>query len=603
MTIDGKLQNLADVKNQAVKTIAPPPASGVPSGEGTPEQSRMKSLWRTQYHPDALLSNVFGEDHPAYQVAIPEMRWAREQKLSAVRDFHEGLEDKLKAAGIPSKSNALNHWLNDRQTLDLPSGKPIKMTRAEMLDIYGHSGDEQTAALIDKGIGWKFEKNRAGEPIKLTRDDIEHIADQLSPAERGIMDYFKDHRDKLFPDAVAAKLSLGQSAPDKIEGNYPRARDVKDEPIPTDWRGVQAKRLENITSQKERGRDQHSPVLIRNAMDVMNDDIADTAGLIHLSEPLHNAAGVLQQPDVTDALARKYGPQINKQIGQFLFDAAESKTRPPSNLFDRAWRRLANLYTQAQITLNPKTLAKHYLGGSTMASSQFDPQDWQAGMIGARKSGTYQRMVDTSGTIWDRFEGHSLYGTFSPLLDSRTSPEARLSFGEAMKAAGEKLKQLRLPSMAGKLQEAAAAIPLLRSNDAAIHAQAFVAAEHFVDRTQPGLTGEARRRAVLDKFIPAVERTQTGNNPTSISYMGSKARESGPIQQSLLLFTTAANKRLNLFARWGQLNSSERARLVASTAVSALLTSGSTYLIDRAPATPARPPRAMPRTRIAARRT
>src|SRR5581483_1722062 len=124
----------------------------------------------------------------------------------------------------------------------------------------------------------------------------------------------------------------------------------------------------------------------------------------------------------------------------------------------------------------------------------------------------------------------------------------------AAKRAGEEAAKLHTVNAARNVFKAIDAIPVMRANDAKIHTMAWVAAEHYVDRTQPGLTGEARRQAILEKFLPAVERTQTGNNPTSISYTASKARQRGPWQQAALLFTTAANKRLNLYARWGQLN-------------------------------------------------
>ena len=52
----------------------------------------------------------------------------------------------------------------------------------------------------------------------------------------------------------------------------------------------------------------------------------------------------------------------------------------------------------------------------------------------------------------------------------------------------------------GKVGAAIDALPFLRRADAVPVTVAHYAAEHFVDRTQPGLTGEARQAAILDKF-------------------------------------------------------------------------------------------------------
>jgi hypothetical protein len=101
----------------------------------------------------------------------------------------------------------------------------------------------------------------------------------------------------------------------------------------------------------------------------------------------------------------------------------------------------------------------------------------------------------------------------------------------------------------------------MKRADAVPFTVAFAAAEHYVDRTQPGLTGDARAKAVLEKFHEATYRTQNGNSSTEISYMASRLRQSGPVLQALLMFQSDANKKLNQFARWGEMNKAQRTRL------------------------------------------
>jgi hypothetical protein len=562
--IAGKLQNLEDVKKQAVSTINAPASTEAPSGEAPREQSKLKMLWRTQYNPEALLGVVFGESHPAHKLAIGEIRRGQEDVYREQQTFQKGLQDRFQRAGIPSHTAKYDRWLNNGEMLDLPDAGKVKMTRPEMLDLYGHSGDAQTAQDIARGATWNFEKNRRADPIKLTQADVNAVIARLKPAERELIDYFKQHRDKLFPRAVAAKLALEQSAPDKIEGNYPRARNVLNEELPTSWQAVQKKRLENITSQKERGQDKVTPILIRNAIEVMHDDIFDTANLIHMAERLHNVAAVLESTDVQGAIERKYGPQINRQVKQFLLDTAHDRARSPRTFVERAWAGVARNVSRSALTLNLSPMAKNAIAGPIALAPEFDPVDLQHGIA---HPASFQHMIDTSPVAWNRYEGGGLYGQYSPLLERQVSPEARLSFTEAMKR--------------GKIGAAIDAIPAMKQADAVPFRIAFAAAEHFIERTQPKLTGDAKTEAILQKFHEAVYRTQNGNSSTEISFAASHARQRGPILQALLMFQSDMNKKLNQFARWGQMSAPQRARLVASTAIGALVSSAVGYSLKR----------------------
>jgi hypothetical protein len=64
--------------------------------------------------------------------------------------------------------------------------------------------------------------------------------------------------------------------------------------LPQDWKAVQRRWLENISSQEERGQDRTSPFLIRNAIEVMHDFVDDNANLIHMAERLHNVSAILE---------------------------------------------------------------------------------------------------------------------------------------------------------------------------------------------------------------------------------------------------------------------------------------------------------------------
>lgn len=560
--IAGKLQTLDDIKRQAVTTINAPKAE--PTGEHPKEASKLRAAWRWQYNPEALLSTIFGETHPAHQLSIAEIRRGQEEVYRLQQQFQKGLQAKLKSAGIPSHTAAYDRWLSNRETLDLPDAGKVKLTRPEMLDLYGHSGDAQTAQDIARGVEWNFESNRRGEPLKLTEADVNTIIANLKPEERTLVDYFKQFRDRLFPQAVAAKLSLEQSAPDKIEGNYPRARNRISEELPTSWQAVQKKRLENVTTMKDRGQDKVTPFLIRNSIEVMHDDIFDTANLIHMAERLHNVAAVLESREAQGALEQKIGPSVNRQIRQFLLDTAHDSGRVPRTIVEKAWATIARNVSRSALALNLSPMAKNALAGTVALAPEFDPIDLQQGIA---HPASFQHLIDASPVAWNRYEGGGLYGQYSPLLERRVLPEARLSVREAVKRK--------------KFGAAIDAIPLMQRADAVPFRIAFAAAQHFIERTRPGLTGDAKTEAILQKFHEAVYRTQNGNSSTEISFAASRARQIGPIHQALLMFMSDANKKLNQFARWNQMKPQQRARLVASTAIGSLISAAVGYTLKR----------------------
>jgi hypothetical protein len=571
IVIAGKVQQLHEAVDQTVQAIKAPPKSKEQTSAPPRERSVLKSLWRGQYNPDATIGLLAGEDSPAYDAGIRSIRRAQSNVLGETQKYEKGLAEKLTAAGLQPHTAKYGRWLDTRETLDLPDAGKLELSRPEMLDLYGHSQDAQTKADIENGIGWNFEANRLGRRIKLTPADVEAIAGKLRPEERAIIDWHKKYvNDALTEPAIRAKLAIDQRAPEPIEGYWPRARNLAANPraeLPTEWQQVQKKWLENIPSMKERGHDPRTPIMVRNAIEVMHDFVHDTANLIHLAEPLHSAAAVLQHPEVRGAVERGYGPQLNRQINQYLLDTAGASDRPARTIAEKIAGVIMRNISRAWLTLNPSPMLKNAIPGTISLMPEFDPADLSHGVKEAAKPGAYKRMLDASPVAWNRYEGGGLYGQYSPLLEKRATPTAQLSTVEALKR--------------GKIGAAIDAIPLMKKADAVPFTVAFHAAEHFIDRTQPGLTGEARTQAILDKFHEAVYRTQNGTSSSEISYAASLARQRGPLLQAFLMFQSDANKKLNQFGRWSQLDKSQRARLAVATGLSSLFATGIGYGLKR----------------------
>jgi hypothetical protein len=127
--IAGKVQKLADVKEKTLASIKAPPETATPTGEPPKERFPLRSGWRAQENPDALLSRLVGEQHPAWQASIKDIRQGQSDTYQEQRNFEDVLSAKLKDAGIASHTAAYDRWLQNRETLTLPNAGKVKMTR------------------------------------------------------------------------------------------------------------------------------------------------------------------------------------------------------------------------------------------------------------------------------------------------------------------------------------------------------------------------------------------------------------------------------------------------------------------------------------------
>jgi len=511
-----------------------------------------------------LASRILGgADNDAFRIAIDQVIEAQERFYSGRRQFHDAIAAGLDAAGIRAGSKRLLRWMRDTETVDLQSGQRAELTRQHMVDLVANADDPQTAALIERGVPFTFRSNARANPYRITLADIDAMAKRLTPAERALVDIFKNYNERtLTQPAMAAKLDITGTAPTPHARYFMRARNRKqlaDAALPEGWRGHRQRALENISSMKERAADITTPLYIGDFLPDIFKYADDTLKLIHLAEPVRNAAMVWEDPRIAQALERFHGPEMNQRVAQFLEDTMMVEMQPPPDWGSRATQFLSRQVSRAWLQANPSPVAKNVIGGTLSLMPAFDIRDLAPAVARAFRPETFREMTSRSGFAWDRYHG-GLYGQYSPMTGGHEMAVAQLGLLEAIKA--------------GKPGAAIDALPFMAWADSVPLRVAWEASKNWAKRTG------ANDAAQLARFHEAVFRTQNGTGSTEISGLASSARRN-PMLQPFLMFKSDLNKKLNLLMDWKRLGTADRAKVVASVALSALASSLVGYGIKR----------------------
>lgn len=540
-------------------------------------------LGRGSLSMDTIATHLDPEKGDVHDVTIRNVRRAQEEFYREQQRWTEHFGSALETAGYAPGTKKLNDFINRAETVDLPDAGEVKMNRNQMVGLIAAMGDPQTAALVGRGATWNFKTNPLSKSFAISEADFSTIRAKLSPEEIKLVDAFKDYnKNDVTPRLMDAAVRLKGHAPETHAGYFPRARNRAQnlaEGVPEGWRGHFNAALENISSLKERAPDLKQPLLVPEFIQDSYKYMDDAAKLMHLAEPVRTAAMVWEDPRVKSAVQRRFGDSMNRRVDQFLADTMMVRQRPPAEWYDQLSAFTASQISRAWLQFNPSPMAKNILGGPAKLMGEFDFKDWSYGVSKMFSPDVFRRMTKESAVAFYRYNG-GLYGQYSPLTGKHLETVAEMRFFEAVKALGSNVSRLHLRDAGANLGSVVDALPFMRYADSIPFRAAFAASEHFIDRTQPGLTGEARTRAVLEKFHDAVYATQNGTSSTEISGLASTARKNA-LAQPAFLFTSDNNKSYNMLARLKGMSARQRATTLLGVGVNAAVNAGVGFGIDK----------------------
>lgn len=567
-----KVMQREQVVNDLVSKVKPKPTatSEIPTTEAPRDASVVKRLLgRGSLSMETIATHLDPEKGDTYGVTIANVRHAQERYMGEQHRWTDHLTGALKEAGYERGTAKLDKFLNEKTTIDLPDVGKVTLTRDQMIGLRAASTDPQTASLIQQGAKWSFRNNPLAKPFHVSLMDIQAIDNMLTPGEKKLAQSFKDYNKKnLTAPMMDASVRLRGWAPDPHEGYFPRARNRQQnvaEGIPAGWRGQFREAMENVSSLKERAPDLKQPLFVPGFIETTDRYVKDAAKVIHLAEPVRTAAMVYEDPRSRQALEQRFGPSMNKRIDSFLLDTMQVQQRPPAEWYDKASQFVTRSIARAWLQVNPSPVLKNVFGGTTKLLPAFDVQDWTHGVTKMFSPDVHKRMLETSDVAWNRYNG-GLYGQYSPVTGKHVETVAEMKFSEALKT--------------GKMGAAVDALPFMEWADSVPFRAAYAASEHFVDRTMPGASPEAKRRAVLDKFHDAVYQTQNGTSSTEISGLASGARKNA-LAAPLFLFTSDNNKSYNMLARIKGADAQTRTKILLAVGLNAVLNAAIGYGLKR----------------------
>lgn len=260
----------------------------------------------------------------------------------------------------------------DWQTLTLPSGKTMKISKGIRITFYMHSLNAKNEAHLLQG-GYAFERTPTNIRA-MTEEDSQAILDTVTDEEKRVAEALKNIVYDPQHAAINEKYitlngySLGR------EENYLRIK-VAGVSLPKEvkqlHRQISKQALEEMGMLKER-RNAKNPILIEDIFKATYESIRNASTFIGLAVPIRDAKLLLYSERFEKQLSQIYGPAWHKYLDRYLEDVVGDMTR-----MDDVEKLIANMKDKATVALlglNPFVWFYQpvsYLSASTEISSKY----------------------------------------------------------------------------------------------------------------------------------------------------------------------------------------------------------------------------------------
>lgn len=566
-------QKAAKQAAQRVASKTPPEAAGAdPRNPGAWAWGKEKLRNRVN-----MMDEMFGQDSDAYRIGVREMADAYDfGRTPEVMEKTVAFEKLAADAGIERGTRAYDSWINTQHTLNLPDAGPVKLTRAEMTNVYAISGDPAGAKAIEGGKqAFNVGRNLEGPEFALTPRDVAEITRQLTPKERAIADGLKVQVNTFKDRLLNVVEELTGKRPTEVgEGYWSMERNMRKEGARGQnrtWREALAADIEHVAPALERAAN-NRPIVIRGIHEAYNDHVHAASRLIHMAKPVHRLAWILKSPDVREAVQAKYGRGALNDFDRYLGDLLDEHISHDPMGHAASWA-MRN-FGRATFALNPRPVVMNAIPGTLVMRERFDGKYAKAGYKAIFDPATYRELMQIA-PIWDRYndQGVMAQHTYSALAAKHVQ-SSRLGFGAAVKAVftpeGATFRD-KIRNSLRHVGQAVDALPFMRWGDIVPWAFGWGAAKAEARAVHPDWTPQQQHDYAVRKLLSAGRETQNGNTPWEISNLDSASQRS--TVGRILTFATRDNqKKYNLIV--GGKGTAQIARRTAFVVASSLLYAG-----------------------------
>lgn len=375
-----KLVEFKEIRNDAVKNVNRKTSlkrnpNFIDTTEKPIEANKVQEIFSTESYNMELISEILDKEGDGIIKKI--MYGGIDKGYTKMLDVRQKAEDFIneKIEGIdvlnwsekyhttPTEKNV------DYQHIDLPSGKKLKITKAERISFELHSRNEKNLRHLLEG-GFSFEKTKF-TINKLTSEDLQKILSTVTDEEmtvsNAIYEYFNVNQKKLLNEA-SVELNGWEVA---TESDYfpirTNALDIKRDQLKLQ-KNFARSTLEGLGILKERT-NANNAIILEDALSTFYRSVKQSSAYIGMAEPLRNAKALSLDKTFRQTIAHVYGEHYVRSLDNYLRDM-ESQSFD-TRLVDKLTLDVINKMQVAVLGINPFVIAKQPIS-FILASSEMD---------------------------------------------------------------------------------------------------------------------------------------------------------------------------------------------------------------------------------------
>jgi len=380
----------------------------------------MKTFLGQQFRGFGHLVDVaFGKDGTAYTVLFRNPHRGESKAMASA----ERAKDAIRQALVDHKvtESELAKWKTKKESVKLPGGSRMELTKAERIDLAGLWSDpDNRDIMLSNGVKYRRDKgDQDGTVHRLAADDYDAITASMTPAERAVLDAFKrETNGRLAKEMNEASVRMDGYEIATNPEHYSRSVDTSG--IPQNRKGQEftmRRWLEDMGILKERTKHAR-PVLIRNFFNFADPHIDKVARYAHMAEPVRDALVALGDPKVRSAMLRKLGePFIRRMEDHYEYASGTGAhtTEPDQRLARRiiGWGAVLKLWGRPTSAAMQKVgflvasqdaanaaealrIASHAVNPRIMDSAAYEDMVAHSGALAVRHNHGAGRLVDFS---------------------------------------------------------------------------------------------------------------------------------------------------------------------------------------------------------------
>ena len=324
------------------------------------------------------------------------------EQLRYAQGVHDVITESISGADISNWSEQFNTKATDvdYQTVALPSGKKIKLTKGERISFYLHSLNDKNLKHLLKG-GWSYDKSSSIMNV-MDDKDLKALITSMTPEEIKVANAMFDQlnttqKQKL--NEVSVELNGIEVA--TVDSYWP----IRTNELDTISRAKKGKNnfthatIEGMGMLQEKTNASNG-IIIEDAFKTFYTSTKKASAYVGLAKPLRDARMLLQDNRFKQSIIQNYGKPYLTSMESYL-DAIEDNSHNTENV-DKLTTDLINKLDMAILGLNPFVMLKQPVS-FVMASTEMDIKYLKKGL---RTKTNFDEIKKFSPQLRDRLEGN-----------------------------------------------------------------------------------------------------------------------------------------------------------------------------------------------------